>query len=73
MTRLEEYLEAVAARAAKSSYVASSAPADECGECNGTGTLTRLGGDWGKTPDTEVACWSCKGTGKTQEGIANGR
>ncbi len=35
-----------------------------CGECGGTGKLTKLGGDWGKTPDTEVTCWKCNGTGK---------
>lgn len=34
-----------------------------CSECAGRGTLTKLGGDWGKTPDTEVTCWMCKGTG----------
>lgn len=33
-----------------------------CAECNGTGKLTRLGGDWGKTPDTEVPCWRCQST-----------
>lgn len=35
----------------------------KCGECNGTGKLTRLGGDWGKTGDTEVPCWKCGGKG----------
>lgn len=33
-----------------------------CGECNGSGELDRLGGDWGKTPDTRVKCWKCDGT-----------
>jgi len=37
---------------------------EDCGECGGRGTLTRLGGDWGKTPDTDVTCWRCKGTGR---------
>lgn len=32
-----------------------------CSECNGKGTLTQLGGDWGKTPETQVPCWKCKG------------
>jgi Protein of unknown function (DUF3768) len=44
-------------------------PADagvHCGECNGTGKLTRLGGDWGKTAESEVSCWACSGTGRTQ-------
>ena len=36
----------------------------KCPECNGKGKLTRLGGDWGKTPDTEVPCWRCAGAGK---------
>lgn len=36
----------------------------KCGECNGTGKLTQLGGDWGKTPDKLVDCWKCKGSGK---------
>ena len=35
----------------------------KCIECNGKGTLVRLGGDWGKTPDTTVPCWNCKGLG----------
>lgn len=38
-------------------------PLDACGECGGSGKLTRLGGDWGKTPDTEVECWACEGSG----------
>ena len=38
----------------------------KCGECNGTGKLTVLGGDWGKRPDTEVVCWACHGTGKAR-------
>ena len=39
-------------------------PAAPCAECGGRGTLTRLGGDWGKTPESEVACWACKGVGQ---------
>jgi hypothetical protein len=35
-----------------------------CGECNGTGQLERLGGDWGQTAETQVPCWACKGSGK---------
>ena len=35
-----------------------------CGECNGSGKLTQLGGDWGRTPDREVTCWACGGTGR---------
>ena len=34
-----------------------------CSECNGSGRLETLGGDWGKTPEGEAACWMCKGTG----------
>lgn len=30
-----------------------------CGECGGRGVLTRLGGDWGATAETEVPCWAC--------------
>jgi DnaJ-class molecular chaperone len=37
---------------------------DRCPECFGTGKLTRLGGDWGKTPETKVPCWACNGTGE---------
>lgn len=36
----------------------------KCSECGGSGKLTRLGGDWGRRPDTEVACWKCSGTGR---------
>jgi len=36
---------------------------DFCLECHGTGKKTRLGGDWGKTPDTEIPCWACDGEG----------
>lgn len=39
-------------------------PAAPCSECNGTGKLTRLGGDLGKTPDTEVPCWKCQPSNK---------
>lgn len=42
------------------------APDGRCGECFGRGVLTRLGGDWGKTPDAEVACWACNGTGESR-------
>lgn len=37
---------------------------NKCGECNGSGKLERLGGDWGKTPESIVICWKCKGSGK---------
>lgn len=38
-----------------------------CGECGGRGTLDVLGGDWGKTPDSERTCWQCGGTGIHKE------
>ena len=34
-----------------------------CPECDGTGQLIKLGGDWGKTQDTTIICWRCKGIG----------
>lgn len=36
---------------------------DDCPECSGRGKLQTLGGDWGKTPEGEIECWKCKGTG----------
>lgn len=33
---------------------------EKCSECGGSGRLTRLGGDWGKTPETRVPCWKCQ-------------
>lgn len=38
-------------------------PLTTCTECNGTGKLIQLGGDWGKRPDAVVNCWRCEGTG----------
>jgi DnaJ-class molecular chaperone len=38
-----------------------------CGECNGSGRLTRLGGDWGRLEDTTVTCWACNGLGSVKE------
>lgn len=35
-----------------------------CIECNGTGKLTSLGGDWGARHESEVTCWRCKGSGR---------
>ncbi len=35
-----------------------------CGECNGKGVLTVLGGDWGKAHSSEAECWACKGSGR---------
>lgn len=35
-----------------------------CGECNGTGQLFVLGGDWGRTPENYRVCWRCDGSGK---------
>lgn len=34
---------------------------EPCSECNGRGTLERLGGDWGKTPEATAPCWKCRG------------
>jgi DnaJ-class molecular chaperone len=63
-TRLADYLAKVdaAAKAARPLRPVSDPAA--CSECAGTGRLERLGGDWGKTPDTVVDCWRCSGTGK---------
>lgn len=36
-----------------------------CSECNGTGKLTRLGGDFGKTSDSVVPCWKCQPSNKS--------
>lgn len=43
--------------------ISASTQARPCGECGGSGVLTRLGGDWGKTAETTVSCWCCCGTG----------
>lgn len=35
-----------------------------CPECNGSGKLTQLGGDWAKNPERhDIVCWRCNGAG----------
>ncbi len=60
--RLTAYLAHVA-EMQKNHPMKPSEPDDRCAECNGRGKLTVLGGDWGKTPESERECWMCKGTG----------
>lgn len=39
-----------------------------CAECGGSGKLTQLGGDWGKTPETELNCVTEGTTEEANEG-----